>query len=192
MVERERLRFGTWQEWDAWLAEHHDDPAYEVGVGLEIAKKGAATETVKVVDALDVALCWGWIDAIRNTIDDQFFLQAYTPRRRTSTWSQVNQGKVATLIGEGRMRPPGQAEIDRAKADGRWAVAYAPQSANEMPDDVAAALATASDTARVNWAAAPKASRFIYIANTIKAKRPETRTRRITALIEKLERGEAI
>ncbi len=192
MVERVRMRFGTWQEWDAWLAEHHDDPAFEAGVQLEMAKRGSATTTLTVHEALDVVLCWGWIDAIRNGLDDQFFLQAYTPRRRSSTWSQVNQGKVAALIAEGRMRPPGQAEIDRAKADGRWAAAYAPQSANEVPDDVAAALATASDTARANWAAAPKASRFIYIANTIKAKRPETRTRRITALIEKLEKGEAI
>src|SRR5471032_460595 len=108
---------------DAWLRAHH---ACETEIWLRIYKKGAGTPTVTASQALDVALCWGWIDGIRKGLDDESFLQRYTPRRAKSIWSQINRGHVARLAAAQRMQPPGQRQIDVAKADGRWDAAYAP------------------------------------------------------------------
>ena len=187
-VEREVLQFDSAEAWQRWLETH---AATSTGVQLRIAKKGSAHVTVSHGDALDEALCHGWIDAVRNRLDDDFFLQTFMPRTKTSSWSQVNQEKVAALTAEGRMRERGQAEIDRARADGRWDAAYAPQRANVVPDDIVAALATASDTAKATWEKAGRQARFVFILNTNAAKRPETRVRRIATLLEKLERGDA-
>ena len=137
MVDRETLHFETAAEWEAWLDENH---ATSTGVILKIAKKGSAFASVTYVEALDVALMYGWIDARRNALDDDFFLQNYTPRVKRSPWSIVNQGKVAALIEAGRMQPAGQAEIDRAKGDGRWDAAYAGPATIEVPPDLLAAL----------------------------------------------------
>lgn len=191
MVERERLQFDTAAEWEQWLEKHFDDPAYEVGVGLVISKKGSPVSTLAIIDALDVALSFGWIDGIRNAIDEHFFLQSYMPRRPRSMWSQINRDKVAALIAAGRMRPSGQAEIDRAKADGRWDAAYAGSRTIEIPDDLAAAIA-ASPAAAAFFPTLSSQNRFAILFRVGHAKRAETRERNIVKFVEQLERGETI
>jgi uncharacterized protein YdeI (YjbR/CyaY-like superfamily) len=191
MVDRERLQFATAAEWEQWLEQHFDDPAYAVGVGLVISKKGSPVSTLAVVDALDVALSFGWIDGVRNAIDEHFFLQSYMPRRPRSMWSQINRDKVAALIAAGRMRPSGQNEIDRAKADGRWDAAYAGSKSIEVPDDLAAAIA-ASPAAAQFFPTLSSQNRFAILFRIGQAKRPETRQRNIEKFVAQLERGETI
>lgn len=191
MVERERLQFATAGEWEQWLEKHFDDPAYTVGVGLIISKKGSPVSTLAIVDALDAALSFGWIDGIRNSIDEHFFLQSYMPRRPRSSWSQINRDKVAALIAAGRMRPSGQVEIDRAKADGRWDAAYASSKTIEVPDDLATAIA-ASPAAAAFFPTLSSQNRFAILLRLGQAKRPETRARNIVKYVEQLERGETI
>ena len=125
-------------EWEAWLADNHAD---SVGVWLKIAKKHSSGRAITIGDALDGALCYGWIDSVRRRLDDDFYLQRYSPRRRSSPWSQVNVAKAEGLIAVGRMRDPGMAAISAAQADGRWAAAYEQQRTAELPDDFRAALA---------------------------------------------------
>lgn len=107
--------------WEAWLAEHHEDSP---GVWLRVAKKGSGVASVTISEALDVCLCYGWIDGLRHSLDGTYFLQRYTRRRARSTWSQVNVARVGALVAAGRMRPAGLAEVEAAQADGRWAAAY--------------------------------------------------------------------
>jgi uncharacterized protein YdeI (YjbR/CyaY-like superfamily) len=108
-------------QWEAWLAGHH---ALRSGVWLRIAKKGSGLPSVTISEALDVALCYGWIDGQRKALDEDYYLQKYTPRRPRSRWSKINVGKAEALIAAGRMREPGMAAIEAARADGRWAAAY--------------------------------------------------------------------
>jgi uncharacterized protein YdeI (YjbR/CyaY-like superfamily) len=112
-----QLTFASAAEWEAWLEANHDSAA---GVWLKLAKKGSGIESVTVTEALDGCLCFGWIDGRREALDDDYYLQRYTPRRRRSNWSRLNVEKVAKLTAAGRMRPSGLAEVERAKADGRW------------------------------------------------------------------------
>jgi uncharacterized protein YdeI (YjbR/CyaY-like superfamily) len=119
MPVTEVLAFADAAGWEAWLADHH---TVQAGVWLRIAKKGSGLASVTVAEALDVALCYGWIDGQRKALDEHHYLQKYTPRRPRSTWSKVNVGKAEALIAAGRMRAPGMAAIEAAKADGRWAV----------------------------------------------------------------------
>ncbi|MEZ5189466.1 MAG: YdeI/OmpD-associated family protein [Schumannella sp.] len=135
-----------------------------------------------------MALCFGWIDGQSKRFDDDYTLQAYTPRRKNSPWSQINQGHVERLIAEGRMRPQGQAEIDRAKADGRWDAAYRVKDA-APPAELAAAL-QASPAASEAWAALTKQNRFAIIFRTSQLKRPESRERAAAKYVAMLERGE--
>jgi len=188
MVDRETLHFETAAEWEAWLDENH---ATSTGVILKIAKKGSAFASVTYVEALDVALMYGWIDARRNALDDDFFLQNYTPRVKRSPWSIVNQGKVAALIEAGRMQPAGQAEIDRAKADGRWDAAYAGPATITESAEFAQALA-ANPAAAEFYAKLSSQNRFAILFRLHNAKRAETRERNIMKFIEQLERGETI
>src|SRR5215207_2674646 len=132
--------FRTEAAFKAWLKTHHDR---ETELWLRIYKKGSGVPTVTLAEALDVVLCWGWIDGIRKSLDEQSFLQRYTPRRARSIWSQINRDHVARLTAAGRMMPPGQRQVDAAKADGRWDAAYAPiRAATEasIPDDLRAAI----------------------------------------------------
>jgi uncharacterized protein YdeI (YjbR/CyaY-like superfamily) len=138
MADYEVREFASEAEWEQWLAANHDSAP---GMRIALAKKGSGLESVTQPEALDVALCYGWIDGIRHALDDKRYVQTYTPRRSRSPWSQVNRDKVAALIAAGRMKPAGQAEIDRAKSDGRWDAAYAPVRNSEVPDDLAAAIA---------------------------------------------------
>ena len=174
--------------WEAWLAANHDSAR---GVWLRFAKKGTALSSVNYAQALDVALCWGWIDAQVKKYDDESYLQKFTPRGKKSLWSKVNRGKVERLVASGRMRPPGQAAVDAAKADGRWEAAYDSPSNATVPDDLAAALAK-SKKAQAFFDTLTKANRYAVIWRVQTAKKPETRAKRISELVAMLARGEKI
>ena len=176
---------------EVWLRANE---ARETELWLRIYKKGSGKPTVTNAEALDVALCWGWIDGIRKAFDDESFLQRYTPRRAKSIWSQVNRDHVRRLTATGRMRPPGQLQIDAAKADGRWAAAYAPMRAvttASMPDDLRAAIA-ADPKARRTFMTLSRQDLFALAYRTNNMKTPAGRARKIAALVATLARGEAI
>ncbi|KAL9949438.1 hypothetical protein D7B24_003804 [Verticillium nonalfalfae] len=167
--------FDTAVAWETWLAANPQDLT---GVWLQIAKKAASKPTVTYDQALDTALCYGWIDGQRKTHDAEHFLQRFTPRRKNSMWSKRNVDKVAVLIQEGRMRAPGQAEIDAAKADGRWERAYAGPSSMQVPADFQAALLKNS-SAKSFFEALNKTQRYQFLWRIETTRRPETRRRKI-------------
>ena len=168
--------------WEAWLEEHH---ATAPEVWLRIAKKGSGLASLSIGEALDGALCFGWIDGQRRGLDDVSFLQRYCPRRARSTWSQVNVEKVARLTAEGRMRPAGQAEVDAARADGRWDAAYERQSTATVPDDLAAALA-ADPVAGAVFEALGRSERYAVMLPVLRATSAPTRARQVDRALEKL------
>ncbi|WP_375342179.1 YdeI family protein [Curtobacterium sp. MCBD17_028] len=173
--------------WRAWLDAHEDDPD---GVWLVLAKKGTVDPTSLTYDqALDEALCSGWIDGQKRGNDAATFLQRFTPRRRTSLWSQRNIGLVAALTAQGQMRPRGQAEVDRAQADGRWASAYAGSAAIAEPEDLTAALA-ASPAAAERFATLNRQNRYAVLHRITTAPSPTARANRLAKLVAMLERGE--
>ena len=157
--------------WEAWLAAEHDARAE---AWLRIAKRHSGITSVTPAEALDVALCYGWIDGQRKAYDDVSFLQRFSPRRRRSSWSRLNVGKVEVLLAAGRMRPAGLAEVEAAKADGRWDAAYEPQRTAAVPPDLAAALA---GNARANAAfeRLGRSDRYAVILPLLKARTPEAR-----------------
>ena len=172
-------------EFEAWLAEHHDTSP---GVWLRLRKKGRVTSGESVLDyagALDIALCQGWIDGRKRALDDEFWLQRFTPRRPSSRWSRVNRDKAEALIAAGRMRPAGLREVERARADGRWDAAYAGSRTATVPDDLAAAL-RANPVAEAFFATLDRANRFAVLYRVQDAKRPETRARRIEQFVAML------
>jgi uncharacterized protein YdeI (YjbR/CyaY-like superfamily) len=175
--------------WRAWLDEHED--ATPEGVWLLLARKGRpdAATTLNRADALDEALCSGWIDAQALSRDADTSLQRYCPRRVRSLWSVRNRDIVARLTQEGRMRPRGQAEIDRAKSDGRWDAAYAGPATIEVPAELSAALAT-SPRATTAWGNLTSQNRFAILHRLANLKRAESRTRNIERFVAMLERGE--
>jgi uncharacterized protein YdeI (YjbR/CyaY-like superfamily) len=178
--------FATQAEWQRFL---ENDPPDE-GVRLKLRKKSSAQPGIVWQEALDVALCFGWIDGQAKRFDEDYTLQAFTPRRRNSPWSQINQGHVARLIAEGRMQPGGQAEIDRAKADGRWDAAYRVKDAL-TPEDLQAAI-DANPEAAAAWAGLTKQNRFAIIFRLSQLKRAETRVRNIEKYVAMLARGEKL
>jgi uncharacterized protein YdeI (YjbR/CyaY-like superfamily) len=176
---------------EAWLRASH---ARETEIWLRIYKKGTGKLTVTHAQALDVALCWGWIDGIRKRFDDDSFLQRYTPRRARSIWSQINREHVARLTTAGRMKPPGQRQVDAAKADGRWAAAYAPiRAATEasIPEDLRAAI-EADPRARRTFQTLRRMNLFALAFRTNNMKTPAGRARKIASLVAMLARGEII
>jgi uncharacterized protein YdeI (YjbR/CyaY-like superfamily) len=176
---------------EVWLAANH---ARQTELWLKIHKKDSGLPTVTYAQALDVALCWGWIDGIRKAFDARSFLQRFTPRRARSIWSQVNRGHVARLTAARRMTPQGQRQVDAAKADGRWDAAYAPmRSATEatIPDDLRAAIA-ASPAARKTFRLLGRQNLFSLAFRTNNMKTPAGRARKIAALVAMLARGETI
>jgi uncharacterized protein YdeI (YjbR/CyaY-like superfamily) len=178
--------FTSSDEWRDFLdADPHDD-----GVRLQLRKKNSSAPGITWQEALDVALCYGWIDGQAGRFDDDYTLQAFTPRRKNSPWSQINQGHVARLIEAGLMTPAGQAEIDRAKADGRWDAAYRQKDA-VTPDDFQRAI-DENPAAAAAWASMTKMSRFAMIFRLTQLKRPETRVKRIGEYVAMLERGETL
>jgi uncharacterized protein YdeI (YjbR/CyaY-like superfamily) len=134
----EIIEFVDGAQWESWLADNHHR---QDGVWVKIAKKGARQPMLTIREALDGALCFGWIDSQRKGLDDEYYLQRYSPRRVGAAWSQVNVDKVEVLMAAGRMRAPGLAAVAAAQADGRWAAAYAPQRSATIPEDLADALA---------------------------------------------------
>ena len=182
------LAFASQGEWEAWLdAEHQASD----GVWLKFAKKGSGVETVVYAEALDVALCYGWIDSQVKSLDERFYLQKFTPRRARSKWSQVNRAKIEELTKRGRMKSAGLEQVELAKADGRWEAAYASPANMQMPDDLQAAL-DASPGAAEFWAGLNKSNRFAILYQLQDAKKPETRARRLEKFVGMLERGEKL
>ena len=168
--------------------------ARESEIWVRLFKKASGHPTISNAEALDVALCWGWIDGIRKSLDDDSFLQRYTPRRAKSLWSQVNQQHVARLKASGRMQPPGQAQVDAAKKDGRWKAAYAPmREASEatMPPDLRDAIA-ADPRAYATFKGLSRQNLFALAFRTNNMKTPAGRARKIKTLVEMLSRGETI
>jgi len=180
--------FRNAREWERWLAKHHTEPE---GLWLRIAKKNSGLDSVSYAEALDSALCWGWIDGLKRSYDEATWIQKFTPRRKRSMWSKVNQGKVEALIAEGRMQPAGLAEIERAKADGRWDAAYDSFSSAEPSEDFQAAL-DASPEAAAAFAALNRQNRYSFIVRVQMVRRADTRARKIAEFIAMLERGETI
>ena len=183
-AEKPILPFTDWREWEAFL--ENDPPAD--GVRVKILKSRAQVPGITRQEALDVALCFGWIDGQAGAFDDDFSLQAYTPRRARSPWSQINQDHVARLIADGRMRPSGQAEIDRAQADGRWDAAYRVKDA-PVPVELQAAL-DASPAASTAFASLTAQNRWAFIFRVSQLKRPESRERAAARFVAMLEQGE--
>jgi uncharacterized protein YdeI (YjbR/CyaY-like superfamily) len=175
--------------WRAWLAKHHADPA---GVWLVLAKKGTDKPTSLTYDqALEEALCHGWIDGQARRRDATTYRQRFTPRRRRSVWSKRNTGIVERLKAEGRMHPAGVAEVERAKADGRWDAAYAGPATIEVPPDLSEALA-AEPKALAMFEALNSQNRYAVLYRIATAKRADTRARRINEFVTMLARGETV
>jgi len=175
--------------WRDWLGRHHESPD---GVWLVIAKKGTTEPTSLTRDqALDEALCHGWIDGQARRRDESTYLQRFTPRRARSPWSKRNVGIVTRLATEGRMHPAGLAEVERAKGDGRWDVAYAGPATIQMPEELAAAL-TAEPRAKAMFDILTSQNRYAVLYRIASAKRPDTRARRIDQFVAMLSRGETV
>jgi uncharacterized protein YdeI (YjbR/CyaY-like superfamily) len=187
-----RIRsFRTEAAFERWLSTHHDR---EPELWLRIFKKDSGVVTVTYAQALDVALCWGWIDGLKKAFDERSFLQRFTPRGKRSLWSQVNRGHVARLTAAGRMTPHGQRQVDAAKADGRWDAAYAPiseASAATIPDDLRAAI-EASPRASRTFQRLGRTNLFALAFRTNNMRTAAGRARKIAELVAMLERGETI
>jgi len=176
---------------ETWLRANH---ARASEIWLRVYKKGSGKPSISIGEALDVVLCWGWIDGIRKGLDEESYLQRYTPRRAKSIWSQVNREHVARLIRAGRMSPHGRAQIDAAKKDGRWEAAYAPirsASADKLPPDLLKAI-HANARARRTFRTLNRMNLFALAFRTNNMKTPEGRARKIASLVAMLARGETI
>jgi uncharacterized protein YdeI (YjbR/CyaY-like superfamily) len=182
------LAFPSQAAWEAWLAAQ---PREHPGVWLKYAKKGSGLASVAHPEAVESALCWGWIDGLMQPYGPQHWLVRYTPRRPKSKWSAKNKAAAIRLIAEGRMQPPGLAEVERAKADGRWDAAYAPQSEAQIPDDLAAAL-EANPKARAFFETLRGGNRYAILYRLHDAKRPETRAKRLADFVARCARGETL
>jgi len=180
------LHVDTVADWEAWL-NSEPDPS---GVRLRLRKKATTQPGIMYAEALDVALCFGWIDGQSQSLDADYYLQTFTPRRPRSTWSKVNIGHVTRLIAEGRMRPQGQLEIDRAKADGRWDSAYR-QHDGDLPAELQEALNADPEITKA-FAAQSAQNRFAMAFRVANLKRPASRAARVADYVEMLKRGETL
>jgi len=180
--------FKSAKAFETWLKQHH---ATSPGLWLKIAKRRADEASVTYLEAVEIALCWGWIDGQKKGLDEQYFLQRFTPRRARSVWSRVNVDKVAMLIEAGRMKAPGLAQVEAAKADGRWARAYDGARTSVVPEDLTAAL-DAAPMAKAFFSTINAANRYAILWRIQTAVKAETRARRIAQLVEMLARGETV
>lgn len=180
--------FKSAKAFEAWLKKNH---ATSDGLWLKIAKRGADAPSVSYPEAVEIALCWGWIDGQKKGLNEQHFLQRFTPRRARSIWSKVNVDKVAALMEAGRMQAPGHAQIEAAKADGRWARAYDGARTSVVPEDLQAAL-DAQPKAKAFFATVNATNRYAVLWRIQTAVKAETRARRIAQMVEMLARGETI
>lgn len=180
--------FKNARAFETWLKRHR---ATSPGLWLKIAKRNALDASVTYPEAVEIALCWGWIDSQKKGLDEQYFLQRFTPRRARSTWSKVNVEKVASLVKQGRMQAPGLAQVEAAKIDGRWARAYDGARSSEVPEDLKAAL-DASPAAKAFFSEINATNRYAALWRIQTAVKAETRARRIAQMVEMLARGETI
>lgn len=182
------IPFANRQAWAIWLADHH---AGERGVWVKIAKKGSPAPSISYREAVEVAVAWGWIDGQGKGAGEGWWLVKFTPRGPRSIWSQLNRERALALIAAGEMRPPGLAEVERAKRDGRWKAAYASPRRMRVPRDLTAALAR-DRRAAASFAKLDARNRYAILFRLQTAKKPETRAARITRFVQMLARGEAL
>lgn len=186
-LDRPIHSFETAQAFEAWLEQNGADSP---GIYIRIAKKDSGILSITYAEALEIALCHGWIDAIRKSYDDKTFLQKYTPRGPRSIWSQINKKKVQELMKAKLMRPAGLAAVKQAKANGQWDKAYAPASTIQVPPDLAAALKK-NKKAKAFFDTLTGSKRFAFLHRLHAAKKEETRTKRLALFVAMMERGEA-
>jgi len=182
------LSFRTTREWLAWLQKNH---ASSAGIWLKIGKKGSAAASVSYAQALEAALCYGWIDGQKKGHDESAWLQRFSPRGPRSVWSKVNREKARALIGAGQMKPPGLKVIEQAKANGQWDAAYDSQKGIEMPEDLRREL-DRRPKARTFFEGLNSANRYAILFRLQTARKPATRLKRLAQLVEMLEKGERI
>jgi uncharacterized protein YdeI (YjbR/CyaY-like superfamily) len=186
--EAPRITFPDAAAWSTWLDEQHQSCD---GVWLQLAKKRSGIASVSYAEAVEVALCYGWIDGRKAPLDEQWWLQRFTPRRSRSPWSEINRRKAEELLAAGRMLAAGRAEVERAKADGRWAAAYPGQRSINVPTDLQVAL-DADQQAAAFFAALSSANRYALLYRLQEAKRPETRARRLEQYLGMLREGRTL
>jgi uncharacterized protein YdeI (YjbR/CyaY-like superfamily) len=185
------LTFRTQAAFESWMRKNHDR---QNEVWVRIYRKSSGVRSITIAEALDVALCWGWIDGIRKPVDERSYVQRYTPRRAKSIWSQINREHVARLTKAGRMTPHGQRQVDAAKADGRWDAAYAPMRSalgENFPDDLRKAIA-ASPRAQKTFQSLGRRNLYALVFRTTSMKTAAGRAKKIGTLVKMLERGETI
>lgn len=182
------LSFGTKKQWTAWLAKQHDK---STGVWLKLAKKDSGIASVTYDQALESALCYGWIDGQKKGFDNQYWLQKFTPRGPKSIWSKINTEKAERLIASGEMKPAGLKAIEAAKQDGRWDAAYASQKNISIPEDFQTAL-DHNKKAKTFFDTLKSAERYSFLFRIQTAKKPETRAKRIQHFVQLLERNEKL
>jgi uncharacterized protein YdeI (YjbR/CyaY-like superfamily) len=176
---------------DAWWAFLAEQPDGTRGIWLKIARKGSGIESIDHPQALEAALCFGWIDGQRASFDERWFLQRFSPRAARSRWSKVNRASAERLIADGAMQPAGLREVERARADGRWDAAYDAQSVAQVPDDLAVEF-DARPNARAFFESLDSRNRYAVLYRIQDAKRPETRAHRIAKFVAMLEAGEKL
>ncbi len=182
------IAFASSSAWEEWLSAQ---PRTSKGLWLKLAKKESGVASVSRQEAIDGALCHGWIDGQLDKFDDRYWLVRFTPRSRKSKWSKINQVRAQELIGQKRMAAAGLEEVNRAKTDGRWEAAYAPQSKASVPDDLQAAL-EANPQAKSFFSALNSVNRYAILYRVHDAKKPETRVARIEKYVQMLTKGETI
>ena len=182
------MEFASVAAWQTWLEANHRDAS---GLWLKIGKAGSGAVTVSYAEALDIALCFGWIDGQKGAFDDAYWLQKFTPRRERSRWSKVNRDKATALIEQGRMRPAGLAEVERARSDGRWDAAYDSSSTAAVPADLQRAL-DADPQAAAFFETINSQNRYSILYRIQDAKRAETRARRIEKFVTMLREGRTL
>jgi uncharacterized protein YdeI (YjbR/CyaY-like superfamily) len=182
------VAFKSQQVWEAWLASQ---PAHSQGLWLKLAKKSSGIASVSKPEAIDTALCHGWIDGQLDSLDAKYWLVRFTPRQPNSKWSEKNRDRALQLLELGRMQAAGKKEIERAQKDGRWSAAYAPQSTAEVPDDLRAALEK-NKKARTFFEALDRTNRYAILYRIHSAKKPETRAARVKKFVAMLVVGETI
>ena len=187
--EFQTLTFSTQAKFRAWLEKNHSK---EPGLWIQYAKKGSGIQTMVYAEAVEVALCYGWIDGKVRTVDENYYVQRFTPRRKQSRWSRINRDKAEALIAAGKMKPAGLAEVERAKADGRWDAAYEPAAKMTVPDDFLLALKKKPKALKFFEEELNKSNRYAILFQIHDAKKPETRARRIAKFVEMMRKGEKL
>ena len=182
------IAFKSREAWHDWLVSQASDSA---GLWLKLAKKSSGIVSISKPEAIDTALCHGWIDGQLDSFDDEYWLIRFTPRQSSSKWSERNRTRALELVELGRMLPAGLREVERAKKDGRWGAAYAPQSTADVPDDLRAALAKNKKASKF-FETLDRANRFAILYRVHNAKKPETRMARIEKFVAMLAAGETI